>query len=649
MKIKTIFLYSHIGDLRQLDFNLDGMNVITGRSSTGKSALSEIVEFCMGRSTFNIPEGVIRDKVSWYGVIYQFNSDQVMIAKPTPKVTNSSSSVAMVRRGKTLNPPKFEELIPNSDDDAVVKILSDLLGIPVNKTDVSIDHSRSSFSANIKHSYYYLFQKQGLIANKDQLFYRQNEQYQPQAIKDSFPILLGVSSDEKYELEAKLRTFRRDLKLITKRLSEARNFIDTTFEKGLGLISEAKSVGIVTLGFSPDSSEEIIEELTKIATWKPKVLPEDNAGEISQYELKISELRNDRREQERLLDAAKQYSRNANGYEGEMSEHISRLSSIKALPKNPTSGEWQWPFSEENLGLDSLVAETLLNELKTLDDEMKMVVGERPKLDAYIVELQDSVQQTSESIHNSEIELSSAIAASEAISELKSRNYAASRVVGRVSLFIEGVEPQSDLKLLEIEENRLKIKIEDLERKIGEDNANQRLASIMNNISSGMTRYIKKLEAEFCDFPFRLDLSNLTVVADRPERPVPMHRTGGGENHLAYHLAALLSFHRFVQSNNRPVPGFLVIDQPTQVYFPSEQSYKDADGSIQKTESSDADVIAVRRLFNMLYEYTQKDCPGFQIIITEHANLRDDWFQKSLIEQPWSKPPALVPEEWPTN
>jgi hypothetical protein len=93
-------------------------------------------------------------------------------------------------------------------------------------------------------------------------------------------------------------------------------------------------------------------------------------------------------------------------------------------------------------------------------------------------------------------------------------------------------------------------------------------------------------------------------------------------------------------------PQFLMIDQPTQVYFPSEKVYQEADGSIQKTEA-DADLIAVRRLFSWLLKFTQDLAPGFQIIVTEHANLRDQWFQEALVEEPWAKPPALVPENWP--
>lgn len=83
MKIKSVSIYSHDGRRRDLWFH-NGLNVITGRSSTGKSALSDIIEYCMGRSTFNVPEGVIRDRVVWFAVIYQFAGEQVLIAKPAP-------------------------------------------------------------------------------------------------------------------------------------------------------------------------------------------------------------------------------------------------------------------------------------------------------------------------------------------------------------------------------------------------------------------------------------------------------------------------------------------------------------------------------------------------------------------------------------
>lgn len=646
MKIKSIHIYSHDGQRRDLQFKVNGLNVITGRSSTGKSALSEIIEYCMGRSTFNVPEGIIRDKVAWFAVIYQFAQEQVLIAKPTPTSGGISCSTAMQRRGSQLTAPNFTELLVNTDDGAVVALLSRLLGIPENRTDVAVEHSRQSYDANVKHTYYYLFQKQGLVANKDQLFYRQNEAFQPQAIRDTLPVLLGISSNDRYELEAKLRAAQRELKLNGKLLEQARDAIDTSQQKGISLFSEAKAVGIIVPENQQAGTDGVIDALRTALQWKPASVPDDDGHRISLIEEEISQLRKDRREVQSKVDAARQFSKRAGGFESEALEQKDRLASIKALPKNTETGEWQWPFCEANLALKSPIAKLLLKELATLDEEMTIVAGQRPKLEAYLAEQDDKVREIVDAIKNKEAELSAAIATNEIIEQMGTRNNAAARVVGRISLFLEDLVPNEELVSHEAEHRRLKFKVEELEKKVGADDTHERLASILNNIAAQVSRYIQTFEAEFGAFPARLDLKHLTIIFDRPDRPVPMSRTGGGENHLAYHLSALLALHLFAAQNNCPIPQFLLIDQPTQVYFPSEKVYQEADGTVQKTEA-DADLAAVRRLFELLLNFTQKDVPGFQLIVTEHANLRDQWFQDCLVEQPWTKPPALVPENWP--
>ncbi|WP_254224613.1 DUF3732 domain-containing protein [Burkholderia multivorans] len=358
-------------------------------------------------------------------------------------------------------------------------------------------------------------------------------------------------------------------------------------------------------------------------------------------------MRKDRREAQAKIDAARQFSKRASGYASEATEQLDRLSSIKALPKNPDTGEWQWPFSAQNLAMESPVATVLLDELASLDAELRIATGQRPKLDAYLTELNLKAQEIAGAIKEKETELSAAIAANDVIAQMGTRNNAAARVVGRISLFLENLAPNEELARLEAEHRRLKLKVEDLEKRVGADDSNDRLNSILNIISTQVSQYIQKFESEFRAYPARFDLANITIVFDRPERPVPMSRTGGGENHLAYHLSALLALHLFAVKNNRPIPRFLLIDQPTQVYFPSEQVYKEADGSVQSTEEAEADLKAVRRLFELLLKFTQEDAPGFQLIVTEHANLREQWFQDALVEQPWTKPPALVPEDWP--
>ena len=448
MKIRSIHIFSHDGQRRDLGFKVDGLNVITGRSSTGKSALSEIIEYCMGRSSFNVPEGVIRDKVAWFAVIYQFETEQVLVAKPTPPSGGASCSTAMLRRGTHLQVPDFNELEVNADDDSIVELLSRLLHIPENRTEVSLEQSRDSYDANIKHTFYYLFQKQGLVANKDQLFYRQNEAYQPQAIRDTLPILLGVSSHDRYELESRLRAAQRDLRINSKQLVRARDAVETSNEQAIGLYSEARTVGVIGNTEGDPRVEGIIDALRVSLSWKPEAMPDDDGSRISLLEEELSQLRQDRRDAQTRIDAARQFAKRAGGYETEAAEQIDRLVSIKAFPKNPDSGEWQWPFCERNLALDSPVAAVLLNELESLDKELRIATGQRPKLEAYLTELADEANGLADAIKQKEAELAAAISANELIAQMTTRTNAAARVVGRISLFLETLLPNEDIARL---------------------------------------------------------------------------------------------------------------------------------------------------------------------------------------------------------
>jgi len=158
MQIKSLIIYSRDGELRELPFKLGAVNIITGKSSTGKSAIIEILEYCLGRSSFNVPEGVIRDTVSWYGVIYQIHDTQVLIAKPAPAAERASQSRVYFEEGVSVSPPPFEKLVPNSDDKAVVQVLSRLVGISPNLNVPEGRQSREPLEATIRHTSYYVYQ-----------------------------------------------------------------------------------------------------------------------------------------------------------------------------------------------------------------------------------------------------------------------------------------------------------------------------------------------------------------------------------------------------------------------------------------------------------------------------------------------------------
>lgn len=69
IRILEIVVYGHAGQHNSIRLNGSGLSIVTGASKTGKSSLIDIIEYCFGRETCNVADGVIRQHVSWYGIL----------------------------------------------------------------------------------------------------------------------------------------------------------------------------------------------------------------------------------------------------------------------------------------------------------------------------------------------------------------------------------------------------------------------------------------------------------------------------------------------------------------------------------------------------------------------------------------------------
>ncbi|MFB7591977.1 DUF3732 domain-containing protein [Streptomyces sp. NPDC056169] len=65
-----------------------------------------------------------------------------------------------------------------------------------------------------------------------------------------------------------------------------------------------------------------------------------------------------------------------------------------------------------------------------------------------------------------------------------------------------------------------------------------------------------------------ISLKFLNVVPRPPGGRLPLTRIGSAKNHIGYHPVAHLALHTYPRRSNRPVPAFLMLDQPTQAFFP---------------------------------------------------------------------------------
>jgi len=645
MQVKSIILYNYAGDKRQLNFKLGGVNIITGRSRTGKSAIIDILDYCMGRSTFKVFEGVNRGTVAWYAVVLQCNDTQILLAKPTPEGMRERQSEVYYEVGDNIEPPALEKLVPNTNDDAVIELLTNQLRFSSNLNVPKEGQTRLPLEATIKHSKFFVFQEQGDVASRKTLFHRQPEDFMPQTIKDTLPYLLGASQENRIQLVHDLREAKRDFVRLSRKLNESELIVSDKVGRAKNLLLEAAQVGLVDGVPEEIDIKEAFAALNRILDWSPEHVASIEDDVLWGMQDEINEYRTELRASADKLSQAKYFLREANGYDGEVKQQLMRLESIGVVDVKEFDTN-TCPLCEGNLKNEIPTVDKMGESLRKLSSTLSNVENERPRLNEHIEKLTEELNGIRKKIRNKESEIESFLEEQKSADKLKDINSRIARVVGRVSLYLESVEDTDESSGLKQKYNIAKGKMEDLEKQLESDDIEDNVNSILSLIGTNMTDYAERLNLEFSGNPYRLDLNKLTVIADTVDRPIVMERQGSGENWLGCHLISHLALHKHFSKKNRPVPNFLVLDQPSQVYFPSNIAYKSLEGVKGEMEKVDADIESVQRMFDLLFDVCEELNPNFQIIVMEHANLDNERYQDALVEEPWTGGRALIPAEW---
>lgn len=641
LQIAKLILYSREGAIREVLFNTGTLNVLTGASKTGKSAIIDIVDYVTGRSECNVADGIIRKYVGWYALLFQLNEGQVFIARRNPDPGDRTHSDIYIDRGTKIATPPATALTKNTTVTAVEKFLGAAIGISENEHRPPAP-TRDPLEANFRHALLFSFQDQNDIDSKQRLFHRQGEDFVGQAIRDTLPYFLGAIDEDRLLKQAQLEQARRQLRQLERQLRDVEALDSSTYPRAQTLLDEAKQVGLVDERTVAPTYEALLQVLRRIAAdsrVRDAVVMGDGEDLLAGLRAERQGLRNDLERVNAEIRSTRTFTTETHGYEREAKEQRARLSAV-GLIKDGSHVPGRCPLCESQLAVPPPTVIEIERSLRDLSDQLEAVEAENPRLQVRLAALLRQETELQEKLRENQQRITARMQENE-IQRVQQESFILqARTTGKISQYVETASNAEGSSVLNAQLEVARARAGVLEAELDPEAIREKLSTFQNIIGRYMTRYSEALELEHRGSDLRLDVRNLTVVADTLDGPVPLARMGSGENWVGYHVLAHLALHKWFRQKNRPVPGFIIFDQPSQAHYPPE---RDAEGSLDILTNEDQ--TAVLQLFKLIADAATELTPNLQIIVMDHADLKRDWFEQAVVER-WRGGQKLVPENW---
>lgn len=633
---------------RVLRFRPGRLNILTGESETGKSGVLAIIDFCLGRSKPGLPDNPIDRTVGWYALLAEYRDGRRMVlARPRP--AGQSTNEAFVRSGdQTLGLPRAGELNVNSNAAALRGEVSAHLGIEDFRFQPPAGAARYPFDVSVAQGALFCFQDQDEIAASRTLFHRQTEDGIEQAIKDTLPYFLGAAGPEQALRQYRLGEGRREVRAAQRKLDAAlrqREVLDTN---GIALLRLAQSEGLLSeVPAAPDA--DMVHALLRKALTVPPLAP--ISSDIGDRRQELNEERRTLRAQLQEFDAAlatvDRWQRRSFDFTGELHIQVDRLKTLHLLGPERNHDTDVCPMCTQPLEHRDPSAQDISRLTNRLSEELEQAAGVQPVRQEHLRSLQAQREGLAERLKTNGVLLKELMASDENMARLQEQHLRAAHLQGRIAQSLaHDRRPTDDVSQLRNALASAQEAVSVLEEHTANDDVPAETERRLADIAAQMTPWARRLKLGQSEHPNEAGISfnKLSVVIRRPQDRLPQERVGSAKNYIGYHLVAHLALHTYLRHHHRPVPSFLALDQPTQAFFPSKP--RDA------STVPDADWSTVTEYFRLLNDVTELNQGDLQIIVCDHANLPDDWFQEAVIDN-WRPDEdgtrnALIPPHWLT-
>ncbi|MNQ13962.1 hypothetical protein D3C85_268910 [compost metagenome] len=607
--IKQIKLWFNNGSTRELDFLPNKINVITGDSTTGKSSIIRIIDYCFLASSTDISPKFIGENVKWYGVNFVINGKEFTIARGA--ITSST----------TFNEYYFSDIgiipempVANMTNGELKKVLSKEFGI-----DAETNFTGSgSIKANTKISFRYFLwlfciQRQETLPSGHYLF----DKHEESRYKDALSVMklldwvIGAQTPKNILLNSEIKKIEIELAKLEKRQSiEIANKLK--FKEILGgLYTKTKELNLINHNIYDDA--EVVAKL--------KSLIHNGIEDIDPTPSELTQLKN--KKTEILLKI-----RNLSGYEKQNKKYQDYLKSDidSLLPIR---------YIKDNFN-DLLTTKTVVNLIDNLDGEFsslqsltkKMTVkdsmtldvsGEIKKFKSDLAEVNSKIQEHPEA---------------QSIRATEKQKYIH---LGYVKSKLEDYENDSKTEDYNSRKKELEEKIIEKSKELDEDPELKRV--VLNFLGESIDEALKELQIEnYSEYKafYNESANRLDLINSKTNEVIKWQQLGSASIYLYLHLAFFGGTHNYINRDkeNIYVPTFLMLDQVSTPYY--DQTRKDK--KIEKADKVDIKDLSEtdREKLNKALKYMDNFINGFkkkkkqfQIILLEHIP-ENVWAEEKL-------------------
>lgn len=635
---------------RRLQFDLGKVNVISGASRTGKSAVIPIIDYCLGSSTCSIPVNTIRKYCEWFGVVVATDQGDKLLARREPGAQRSTDDMFLMEAESITEVPL--RIVKNTKADAVKRLLDDLAGL--SKLDFTGGDDSAGFDGrpSFRDLAAFTFQPQNIIANPDVLFFKTNTYEHREKLRKIFPYVLGAVTPALMAKQFELGRTRQELRRKERELKDAQQVSARWLADLMVKFSKAQELGLVPKSEQQLTRGQMIELLEEVVARTDLTLSvttstiSDALRELSGLD---AEERKVSRELTTLRHRLEEMNRMRSGvdqYEAAIGLQRGRLMLSSWLVAH-TDDAADCPMCGSHTDSAKRKLEVLSARLQEVEAEAGVDKEVPAAFDRELQRVTAEVGQTTERLRSVQIRKRALSGRSEEASERQFVAKKAERFVGNLESALDlHRRLDSDSELID-EVARLREIVQRLDAELREQDVDSRKRRALLAVNTHASRLLPFLDVENAYDPISLEISDLTIKVRGTERDDYLSEIGSGSNWLSYHLAMLLALHQFYLAQpSSPVPGFMVLDQPSQVYFPKRVVTR-PDEAVEEPIFQDEDIDAVRKAFEVMGQVVLKAEGKLQLIVLDHAS-RDVWGNMPGVVglREWRDGVKLVPIKW---